>query len=263
VKQLAPMQVGKFGQLQEWMNDWDDTTDKHRHVSHLYGLFPSNQVSPYRNPQLFEACRNVLINRGDISTGWSMGWKVNLWARLLDGDHAYKLLSDQLSPIDRKGEDFGGGGTYPNLFDAHPPFQIDGNFGCASGIAEMLVQSHDGAIHLLPALPSKWSTGSVRGLKARGGYIIDMSWKDGTINYLKVHSTLGGQCPIRTNSPFTLSNSSSLKKSVKSSNFFFDNPEIPNPLIANPEALKGLSLKEVYQYEFSTAAGGTYEFGTK
>src|SRR6476469_2896657 len=114
LKELAPMQVGKYGQLQEWMKDWDDTTDKHRHVSHLYGLFPSNQVSPYRNPALFEACRNELINRGDVSTGWSMGWKVTLWARLLGGEHAYKFLSDQLSPIDRKGGDFGGGGTYPH-----------------------------------------------------------------------------------------------------------------------------------------------------
>ena len=198
VDKLPPMQIGKHSQLQEWLEDVDDPNNEHRHVSHLYGLYPGNQISPYTTPELFEAAKQSLIYRGDQATGWSIGWKVNLWARLLDGDHAYKIIQNMLTLAVPGKHD---GRTYPNLFTAHPPFQIDGNFGLTAGVAEMLVQSHDEAVHLLPALPELWSTGSVSGIVARGGFEIDMTWNDGSLEETIITSKQGGNLRIRSYEP--------------------------------------------------------------
>lgn len=202
--QLYPYHIGRYGQIQEWYNDVDDPKDTHRHISQLFGLFPGTQIDIDRTKDLAAAAVQTLIHRGDVSTGWSMAWKINWWARLRDGEHAYKILTKAftyINPNDKTVKTMGGGGTYPNLFDAHPPFQIDGNFGATAGMTEMLMQSHGGVIRLLPALPKAWKEGAISGIKARGNFELAMAWKAGALTRSTIKAVIGGRCVVESKQP--------------------------------------------------------------
>ncbi len=199
LSRLHPYQIGKKGNLQEWYYDWDDAEPQHRHQSHLFGLYPGHHITPDKTPDLANACRRTLEIKGDETTGWSKGWRINLWARLWDGNHAYKMYRELLKYVDPDGiktNYSGGGGTYPNLFDAHPPFQIDGNFGGSAAVIEMLMQSNENEIRLLPALPDAWASGSVSGICARGGFEISMEWNDKTLQKVTILSKTGGKTKL-------------------------------------------------------------------
>lgn len=258
LKKLYPYHIGQYGQLQEWFEDLDNPEDNHRHISHLFGLYPGTHISPIRTPDLAAAAKQSMIHRGDVSTGWSMAWKINWWARLEDGDHALKILKAGLTYIGPKNPENKGGGTYPNLFDGHPPFQIDGNFGGTAGITEMLLQCYDGYISLLPALPSDWSEGSVKGIRAKGGFTVNMEWTNNSISKAIIVSDIGGNCRLRTKIPVKVIEVESSKPAGENPNIYYKLNSLNEIIKNNKVPLQELAVKEGFIIDFMTEKGKSY-----
>ena len=257
---LLPFKIGAKGNLQEWHYDYEEPDPKHRHLSHLYGLYPGNQINPDSTPELFNAVAKTLEIRGDGATGWSMGWKINIWARLLDGDRAYKIIQNLFTPVAFGGVKNSAGGLYMNLLDACPPFQIDGNFGYTSGLVEMLLQSHAGFIQLLPALPSVWPQGKVTGLVARGGFNIDMNWDGQKLSSGVITSLAGGNCRLRSSVPVKITGANYAIAKGENPNplFRFINPGKPE-MLATPAKIKS-GDGQYYTIDFKTEKGKSYKF---
>ena len=260
---LAPYRIGSNGQLLEWQQEYKEFEPHHRHVSFLYGLHPGNQINPESSPELTSAAKQSLLLRGDEGTGWSEAWKINMWARLQDGEHAYSLVRNLFTLVNTFEMGNKGGGLYKNLLDACPPFQIDGNFGFTAGVAEMLLQSQDGYIQLLPALPKEWPSGEVKGLVARGGFVIDMSWVDGKVRKVSVYSKIGGICRMKVAGEMSCKEVA-LRNGASGEN----NPLMPKPAavpFVNGSAVQLVSVQLQLGkiFELETVAGKTYNFVVK
>nr|WP_294894500.1 glycoside hydrolase family 95 protein [uncultured Pedobacter sp.] len=259
LKKLYPFQIGQYGQLQEWFKDWDDPNDKHRHISHLFGLYPGDQITMQKTPELAAAAKQSLIFRGDESTGWSMAWKINWWARLLDGNHAYKMLLSGLNYIDPANKTkVTGGGAYPNLFDSCPPFQIDGNFGVTAGITEMLLQSQAGELYLLPALPDAWPSGEIKGIKGRGGFEVAMKWDYSKLKKATIKSVLGGNCRLRTNVPVKIVEAVSKNAEMDNPNTLMTTYGAASYIKSDKAKLQEIEPLGKYVIDFDTQKGKTY-----
>ncbi|MDO4557719.1 MAG: glycoside hydrolase family 95 protein, partial [Planctomycetia bacterium] len=257
IAELPPMRIGRHGQIQEWFHDWDNPDDRHRHVSHLWGLCPGSLISPLTTPKLYSGAIRTLEQRGDDATGWSLAWKIGFRARLLDGEHAWKMIGMQLRPAWR--EDGGErSGTYPNLWDAHPPFQIDGNFGFTANVTEMLLQSSGGAVHPLPAVPAIWKNGRVTGLRARGGFLVhELTWKNDRLTRLVIESTVGGVLRLRSETPLVTESGERIPVAAETlcPNPLLASPVVPEPEVS-PDAPEPIPFLRTYHlYDIPTSPG--------